>query len=155
MVTSSPTRMPPVQHGVPGQAEVFAVDLGGSREPETGVSPRIFAPRGGSFDREHHVAGDMNSQIARLGQFSIAPADYTCRSEGKQRELLHVEEVGALEMSVPLRIARADGGGLDRGLNIRVDHVGFIQTENALNAGQLPLYVGDHHVCFTLNSAAE
>src|SRR6266568_8340267 len=46
-----------LERRVPGQAEVFAVDLGRSRGRDPGIAPGILRRRGWPFNRKRHLAG--------------------------------------------------------------------------------------------------
>src|SRR5450631_1724107 len=57
---------------VPGQAEVLAVDLGGGRNRDSRIAPRILRRGRGAFCREYCLARDaMNRQTAFHCQFPV------------------------------------------------------------------------------------
>src|SRR6266576_461801 len=63
-----------LERSVPGEAEVFAVDLCSRREPQAGTAPGSPGGWGRSLDGEYRIASDApNGQVARDRQFS-APA---------------------------------------------------------------------------------
>src|SRR4051812_44452450 len=89
---------------VPGEAEILAIDLGGCRQSNARVAPRVFACRGRSLDREHHAAAhSMDRELAGDGELSVSPALYALGGKAQGWELLHVEEVSALQVSIALR----------------------------------------------------
>jgi hypothetical protein len=109
------------QRGVPSQAEVFAVELGGRRGSQARAAPWILGGRGRSLYRENHMARHVaNGQVASDQQFSFVVARDARRLELQHRELLPVKEVLALKMCVTLRLARVDLGRIDRGFDTRV-----------------------------------
>src|SRR5712692_283587 len=113
-----------LERGVPGQAEVFTVDLCGSRYRNSGIAPRILRWRGWTFNGKDHLASDSaNGQVALDGQFSV-PSKADARGLEEQRgEFLHVEEVGALQVRIALGVAGFDRGCFNQGLDIRVCQV--------------------------------
>src|ERR1700730_15460710 len=115
-----------LQRSVPGQSEVFAVNLRGRRQPYAGVAPGIFGGRSRSLYSEHPVASNAaNGQVSRDGQLSIRGALHAGGLEGQGRKLLHMEEVGAFQMRVALGVAGVDRCPVDRGLDTRVSQ-GFL-----------------------------
>src|SRR4029077_4505742 len=54
-----------LEYRVPGQAEVFAVDLGGCRDCNSRIAPGILRGWRGPFNCKRHLAGDAaNGQVA-------------------------------------------------------------------------------------------
>src|SRR6266853_5635793 len=94
---------------VPSEAEVFPIDLCGRRYCHAGVAPRIFRWQRWTFDGEYHLARDAsNSEVALYGDFSVADGADAGRFERERGKLLHVEEVGALQMRIALGFAGFD-----------------------------------------------
>src|ERR1700686_1325289 len=113
-----------LERRVPGQAEVFAIDLRGRRYRNSRVSPGILCRRGGAFNGKEYLASDApNGQVALDGQFSVPDKADARGLEGQRWELLHVEEVGAFQVRIALGVARFDRGCLNQGLNMRVCQV--------------------------------
>src|SRR6266403_958261 len=76
---------------VPGQAEVFTVDLRGRRYRNPRVSPGILCRRGGAFNGKEYLACDApNGQVALYGQFSVPDKADARGLQGQRWELLHV-----------------------------------------------------------------
>jgi len=78
MVTSSPTRMPPVSSGAfhvrPKSLRLILVV---ADSPNARVPPGIFGRQSGSFHVKHHTAGDaVKGQVARHSQLTIADLAY-------------------------------------------------------------------------------
>src|SRR5882762_8489180 len=100
---------------VPGQAEVFTVDLRGCRYCNSRVSPGILCRRGGAFNGKEDLAVDApNGQVALYGQFSVPDKADARGLQGQRWELLHVEEVGALQVRIALGVACFNRGCLDQ-----------------------------------------
>src|SRR3954462_2274511 len=102
---------------VPGEAERLAVELGWGRE-----AARVGAPRGGgdAFDDriEHHGPGHPVHGQVSLEDEPVALVVTDLRAgEGDLGELLGVEEVGAAQVLVALRVTGRDAGGVDRDLD--------------------------------------
>src|SRR5438270_9590144 len=58
---------------VPGEAEIFAVNLGGCRQSNARVAPGIFAFSRGSIHGEYYAAGySVDTQIAGDCQLPLA-----------------------------------------------------------------------------------
>jgi len=99
---------------VPGQAIIFATDFGSGRKSQARVPPGVFRRRSRSFYSKDNLARDsMNGQIASDGEFVIGLSSNACRFEGQRGEFLCLEEIGTLQVGVPLFIPRMDGGSLD------------------------------------------
>src|SRR5207244_2315706 len=82
---------------VPGEAEVFAVDVGGGAEPDA-----LVAERGGAAAVEVDLQRDglgraVHRQVADQLPGVVAQWVHAGRREGDSGVLLGVEEVGALE----------------------------------------------------------
>src|SRR6202162_1235734 len=88
---------------VPSQAQVFAIDLCSRRYCHAGIAPRIFRWQRWTFDGEYHLARDAsNGEVTLYGDFSVADGADAGRLERERGKLLHVEEVGALQMRIAL-----------------------------------------------------
>src|SRR6185437_2481437 len=98
---------------VPAQAEILAVDLAGGLEAAAGAAPGIFGDGGGCFDRERDWLGHaMDGEIAGHAVAIAVRADLR-GAEGQGRVLLGVEEVGAAQVRIALRLASVEARGLD------------------------------------------
>src|SRR5438128_3452495 len=103
---------------VPGQAVIFAVDLCCRRDRNSGIAPRILGRRGWPFSGKDNLARDAaNGQVALDSQLSVPNKADARGLERQRRELLHVQEVLALQVRVALSIARLDRGSFDCGLD--------------------------------------
>ena len=97
-----------LKRGVPGEAEVLAADLGLGLEADLRVAPRILA-HADELEGHGDLLGDaVDAEIAGhvVGAAALA---HRGRGEGEGRELLDVEEVGALDVAVPALVARVEG----------------------------------------------
>src|SRR6185437_15127632 len=113
---------------IPYQAEILAIDLRYSGKADAGISPRVPGRFGKAFHGKNNAAVDsMNRQVAGDLQFTAPVARDASRLERELRELLDVEEVGALQMRVALGLARVQRGGVDGRLDGRPGHIGLIQ----------------------------
>src|SRR6266446_1811413 len=80
-----------LKRGVPGQAEVFTVDLRRRRYRNSGVAPGILCRRGWAFNGKEYLACDApNGQVALYGQFSVLDKADARGLQGQRWELLHV-----------------------------------------------------------------
>src|SRR5260370_40677906 len=110
-----------LERGVPGQAEVFAVDLCGRRYRNPGVAPGILRRRGWAFNGKEQLARDApNGQVALYRQFPVPDKSDARGFEGQRGELLHVAEVGALHVRIALGVASFDRDCLDQARDVRV-----------------------------------
>src|SRR5204863_8790873 len=90
---------------------IFAIDLCCRRYRNSGIAPRSLGRRGWPFSGKDNLARDAaNGQVALDGWLSIADKADGARLEGQRRKLLHVQEVGALQVRVALGVARLDRG---------------------------------------------
>src|SRR5580704_716000 len=93
------------QRGVPVQAEVFTVNLSCSRQADASISPRILGRRSRSLNGEDNITSDaVNRKVGRHRVLAVAVSTNAGRFEREFWKLLDVEEVGALEMCITLRI---------------------------------------------------
>jgi len=91
---------------IPVEPEIFSIDLRRRRKANARVAPRIFRGRRWPFHIEHNRTRlAMNRQIACHRVPIIATALDAGRFESKRRELFDIEEVGALQVRVTLRLA--------------------------------------------------
>src|ERR1700687_3780307 len=80
-----------LERRVPGQAEVFTVDLRGRRYRNSRVSPGILCRRGWAFNGKEHLARDApNGQVALDGQFPVPDKADARGLEGTRARLLRV-----------------------------------------------------------------
>src|SRR3977135_526287 len=79
---------------VPGQAEVFTVDLRARRYRNSGVAPGVLCRWGWAFNGKEDLARDAsNGQGALYGEFSVPDKADARRLKGQRGELFHIEEV--------------------------------------------------------------
>src|SRR5712671_8182370 len=96
---------PCLQRSVPGQAEIFAVDLRGCRESQACIAPWIFGCRRRSFHVEYHTSSDpADGQVSCHSKVSVASASDSRRLERQLRKLLRVKEVVAFQVRIALRV---------------------------------------------------
>src|ERR687888_1767310 len=81
-----------------------------------------------------------NKGIARPGHLDLIPF------EGDLRIFLHVEKVGALKMSVAVRLARPDAARLYFNFDRSSARVSWIEKKRAANVFKVATNVGHHHV---------
>src|ERR1019366_5385678 len=135
------------QRHVKNQPEIPAVQLGGGRRANLDVAPRVFHFRGGAFDVEIHFPGNtVNGQIADDSPFALSHRRHFFRNEGDLGKLLHVEEIRALKMLVPLAIARLNGGGVDGRLDFGIRRMLRIEYHRAGHSGKLAAHIRHHQV---------
>ena len=72
----------------------------------------------------------MDGQIAFDCQLSIPDDADALGFEMQGWKLLHIKEIGALQVRIALFITSMNGGSLDRGLNPRVREIRFIQEQS-------------------------
>jgi hypothetical protein len=136
-----------LETSVPGEAEVFAIDLCGRRDCNPSIAPGVFRRRRWPFDREADLAGHaMYIQIAIDCQLAIPHDADVIGFELQGRELLHIKEIGALQVRIALFITGMNRGCLDRRFNARVREIRFIQRQRSGNLRELAFHIGNHHV---------
>src|SRR4051812_15269697 len=91
---------------------------------------------GDTADRQFHVALEGRAGGA-LGE---APA------EADPRVMFDVEEVGAAQVLVALRLAAPEPGGVDLAREARIQTVGLVELECAVDVLEVAAHPGDHHV---------
>src|SRR5690606_4100341 len=130
--------------GIPVDAPVLAVDLGGAFEPDAGVAPRVDGGTG-----ELDVEGDRSGlapdgEIARYLVSIVALVLDPGRLEADLGILVHGEEVVAAEVGVPVLAAGVDRLGLDRDLTARAGGLLTVELERALELVEVATDLGDH-----------
>src|SRR5246127_1997234 len=126
-----------LEGGIPGQAEVLPVDLCARRDRNPSVAPGIFRGWSWPFNRKADLVGNAtDGQITFHRQFSLAHDVDARRLEVQGRELLHMKEIGALEVSIALVIAGVNGSSFNGGLQAMVRWVRFIPDKHARNFGE-------------------
>src|SRR5262249_42982969 len=133
MVTSSPTRIPPVSSAAfqvrPKSLRLILV---------VAANPTRTLPHGSLAGAVGpSTANTVDCQLACNPKFPVVDADHSIGLEGQCWKLLHIKEIRTLEMRVALRLACVNGGGIDRRLNTRVGHVGFVEAQRPLHACEL------------------
>src|SRR4051794_28429330 len=123
---------------VPGQAEVFPVDLGRRRRRDPGIAPGILCRRGWPLNCKGHLAGNApDGQVAVDLQFSSADNFDVAGFERQARKLLDVQEVSALEVRVALRFAGFNRGRFNQCLDARLCRVSFSVAEDSSDFGEM------------------
>jgi len=118
------------ERSVPGQAEILSVDLGGSGNRNSRVAPGILGGWRWPFHHKANLVGyAMDGQIAFDRQLSIPDDSDALGFEVQGRKLLHIKEIGALQVRIALFIAGMNGSRLDRGLHTRVREIRFVQEQ--------------------------
>ena len=74
-----------------------------------------------------------NGQIAFDRQFSIPDDADALGFEVQGRKLLHIKEIGALQVRIALFVACMNRGRLDRGFDAGVREIRFIQEQSSRN----------------------
>src|SRR5437667_318524 len=136
---------PGLQGDIPGEPEVFAVDLGGRAEADA-----LVAHRGGAAAVEVDLEGDglggaVHGQVPDDLPGLVAQRLHSRRREGDRRVVLDVEEVAALEVRVTVIVSRAHAGRVDLHLDMRVLRVlgnRDLTSDGAETAADL----GDHEM---------
>ena len=131
---------------VPGESEGAATEFGGGGGTDTQHTPRVFDLGPGAFDFKGDgmgdaVDGEFAGDLAAVKGGLDPGAD-----EGDGREFLIVEEFGALEVSVAVRVPGVDGGDFDGGFDGGGGGILVVEGEGAGDFGELAADVGDHHV---------
>src|SRR4051812_20965777 len=136
-----------LQGRIPVQAEVLAIDLSSRGKADARVPPRVFAGGAGAIHSEGHRLGDaVQGEVAGDAVFGIALALDLGGLKRHGGVFLRFEEVGALQVAVPLRIRCVQTGDVDAGLDARAGGVRGVFQQRSAEAGKGSLHVGDHHV---------
>src|SRR5262249_43610441 len=113
-----------VERLVPHDAEVLAVDLGGGARAGAGHPHRVLDGRPAALHVEDDLLRDpVQGQVAGHLEAVVPRLLDLLRGEGDGGVLRHVEEVGALQVLVALRLAGVDGGHVDGRLDLRVREI--------------------------------
>src|SRR5215471_4690811 len=108
---------------VPGHAEVLAVDLGGQGEAHDLLAPRAV-PDALQVEGQLDLPGDvLDREVTDDGEPVALAAGHPGRAEGELGELLHVQEVVADQVSLPVRVAGVEARGLDNRLRGGLERV--------------------------------
>src|SRR5205807_2050146 len=123
-----------LEGGVPTEAEVLAVDLGGSGEAGSGAAPRIA---GHAFvgDVEDDRAGDAGDGELALELPLVVVPVHLRRAEAEVRVGRHVEEVAATKVVIALGVVGVDRGGGDGDRDGGVPRV-LADLDRALELGE-------------------
>jgi hypothetical protein len=136
-----------LEGSIPGQAKVFSVDLCGRGDRNPGVTPWILGRWRWPFDRKADLAGNAtDGQVAFDFQLSIPDDADALGFEMQGWKLLHIKEIGTLQVRIALFIAGVYRRRLDRGLDARVRKIKFVEKQSSRNFGELAFHIGDHHV---------
>jgi len=128
MVISSPTKMAASFKGrIPGQAVIFAVDLGGCRDSNSDIPQGSSSVTLAAFNCKRYLA--VTPRMVRSPWTFSSPSSATWMSVDLNNswELLHMEEVCALEGACRAAIACFNGRGiylwpLCETLSVRIRH---------------------------------
>src|SRR4029077_9177954 len=131
---------------VPRQAEVLPIDRGLRRERGADVAPRVLR-LAVLFDAEHHLARDApDGQIADHIDLVTRSCLDALADEPQFWMLRDVEEVRRLEMSIAVRHAGLDAGGVDRHRDGGLGEVAVRHLHGAGPARECPAHFRDHQV---------
>src|ERR1700730_10924021 len=98
-----------LEGSVPGQSEVLSVDLCARRDRNPRVAPWVLGRWSWPFHREADLMGDaVYAQVAFDGQLSVPDDTEAFGLEVQGREVFHIKEIGALQVSIALVIASLD-----------------------------------------------
>src|SRR5262249_49979491 len=103
--------------------------------------PRIPGGNSRSFDGKNDGACcSMYRQVSTHRQVAVDRL-YISGRECECRELLNIEEVGTLQVSIALGFARCNRRCIDCRLNVRFRDIVFIQVEYAIYSAKVALHV--------------
>src|SRR5215831_6316495 len=105
--------------------------------------PQIDNPK---FRRAAHAA---NGQVPLNRIVMVAEQGYFAAAEGDGGVMLDVQEVGAAQMCVAVRLSRPEPPGVDLNLYRGVLWGCGIEVEPAMDVLEVPPDIGDHHVADT------
>jgi len=147
----------PIQRRVPAYAEIEAVDRSRGYEACAGFGALIDAilpPRrlpltqidnakfaGAAYAANGQISLDRVIVIAEQFHFAAAKPDAGM--------MFNVEEIGAAQMCVAIRLARPQCAGVDFDFNRGGLRPCGIEVEPAMDVFEVPADVGDHHVVYT------
>src|SRR5207237_6923810 len=125
------------------------------RYRDSGITPGILQRWRRPFGGKNHLARDApNGQVALDSQLSVPNKADARGLERRRRELLHVQEVLALQVRVALSIASFDRGCFDQGLDTRVCRSDSSRVRTPVTLANCPFTL-EIIMCLTLNSATE
>src|SRR5580692_5227374 len=103
---------------IPRQPKILALDACRRSDPDSSVAPGVLHRSARPLDFKYNIPSHTMDRKVALNRKLIDPRlRDASRFEGQYGELLHVKEVGALEMRVALRLPRVNRGSIDRCLD--------------------------------------
>src|SRR5579862_5777103 len=131
-----------LEHGIPGQAEVFALDprTGAGAKPQP--SFRILNLRCDGIHVKCYLTGDAADGQVSGDLVAVQSGRNDLRGcEGYLRIPAYVQEVMTFEVAVALGLAGINARGVDRRLHVRGGEVRGIELDRARDTAELALYV--------------
>src|SRR5436305_1141039 len=131
---------------IPTDVEFFAIDfaLGGGAKLKT--SKRTWHFRRDFGLESHRACGSTNREIAGdVERISAGGLDLS-RFERDLRMVFHVQEVGALEVTVALLVLGGKGAGLNSDIDLALARVLLVGDDRSGYIGQFPMDLGNHKV---------
>src|SRR5262249_51393557 len=135
-----------IERPAPADAILLPVDLGRRRGANAGAALLDERLRR-TFDVERHfLRHAAHRQIANQLELAGAGGLGALRLEGDGRELLHGEEVVALEVRIPLFVVRGDRRRIDRDVGFDRRDVLAVERDGAFGLAERAADRTDHHV---------
>ena len=139
---------------LPGDAEVMAVDRGVGLEADAAhlalvllADPERRLPLPQRHDAERdRPCHTPNRQLDLTVEGSGAGALREAPGERDLRVVLDIEEVGAAQVLVAVRLAGPDPGGVDLAFEGRVQALVPVELEPSVDVFEQAAYLGEHHV---------
>src|SRR5262249_6150235 len=143
-----------IEGAAPTHAEITAVDAGLRQEARANLRAFIDAlfpppsrPLPQLTDPPRNFARDVpNSQLPPQNIVVAAGDIHLVSRESDLRIMLHVEEIGAAQVRVPIRIPGPDRAGVNARLHPGTAWILGIEDEFALDVLEVPADVANHHV---------
>ena len=135
-----------LEHLVPAQAEVAAVDAALETESEALIAPRILAGAARRRFERHLARRSVKRQVAGDLVDAVAGCLDALAGECELRELLRVEEVRRAQVIVSLWLAGVDARDLDLRLDLRARGVLRVVFDLARPGLELAAHLGKDHV---------
>src|SRR5262249_52375503 len=132
---------------VVGQAEIFAVDLGGGGSAATEEAPGIFdfGSRAVYF-KDHGPRDSVYSEIAGDSILVLAFVRDACGLKLDGGKLGGVQEIGTQEIFIPIRFARVDRIDIDLGGDAGGHEIRFIEVGGSGYFSEFAADPGNHEV---------
>src|SRR5215831_2699654 len=138
-----------LERDVPLEAPVLAVDAAAGTDAAAGVAPGILDDGRQRLHVQRHRAGDAadgqvagHAQVAGGAGRGVDPR----RTERDRRVVGDVEEVGAAQVVVALRLARVDAARVDADVDARPRQVLLVDEHGPRDGPQVAAHVRQHQV---------